>query len=121
MHDHVRPQAPEIMEQIEGEAVVVVDQDDHGRPFSCPLKVLDAGLEGVKERPYCPRRAVLANRLASSAARKSAFALSTHSCCSDFGLESATMPAPACTYIIPSLIRAVRSTMQLSSSPAAEK
>src|SRR5215510_2091441 len=70
---------------------------------------------------YCPLRAALAKRLASSAARNNALALSTHSCCSDFGLESATMPAPACTYITPSLIRAVRRTMQLSSSPAAEK
>src|SRR5262245_58142006 len=70
---------------------------------------------------YCARRAALAKRLASSAARNSAFALSTHSCCSDLGLESATMPAPACTYILPSLMSAVRRTMQLSSSPAAEK
>ena len=31
------------------------------------------------------------------------------------------MPAPACTYMVPSLISAVRSTMQLSISPAAEK
>src|SRR5262245_47052331 len=80
---------------------------------SCPAR---RGLHG-----YCPRRAALANRLASSAARNSALALSTHSCCSNLGLESATMPAPAWTYIVPSLINAVRSTMQLSSSPAAEK
>src|SRR5215831_4830601 len=69
----------------------------------------------------CPRQVALAKRFASSAARNSALALSTHSCCSDLGLESATMPAPACTYMVPSLISAVRSTMQLSSSPAAEK
>ena len=38
MHDDVRPQPAEIVEEVEGEAVVVVDQDDHA--FSCPLKVL---------------------------------------------------------------------------------
>src|SRR5262249_17861139 len=35
--DDVRPQPAEIMVQVEGEAVVVVDQDDHSRPFSRPL------------------------------------------------------------------------------------
>ena len=30
MHDDVRPQPAEIVEQVEGEAVVIVDQDDHG-------------------------------------------------------------------------------------------
>ncbi len=29
MHDHLRPQLPQVVEEIEGEAVVVVDQDDH--------------------------------------------------------------------------------------------
>src|SRR5262249_32626547 len=72
-------------------------------------------------KTWLPRYDALANRFASSAARNSALALSTHSCCSDFGLESATMPAPAWTYILPLRISAVRSTMQLSSSPAAEK
>ena len=42
MHDDLRPQSTEIVEQVEGEAVVIVDQNDHARPFSCPLKVLDA-------------------------------------------------------------------------------
>ncbi len=46
---------------------------------------------------YCPRCAWLAKRRASSAARKTPAALAMHSCCSDSGFESATMPAPACT------------------------
>src|SRR5262249_31454577 len=36
--DDVCPQPAEIMVQVEGEAVVVVDQDDHSRPFSRPLE-----------------------------------------------------------------------------------
>src|SRR5580700_4151630 len=70
---------------------------------------------------HWPRPAALAKRRASSAARNSALALSTHSCCSRAGSESATIPAPAWTYMVPSLIRAVRRTMQVSISPAAEK
>src|SRR3974390_1372917 len=70
---------------------------------------------------YCPLPAALANLCASSAARNNALALLTHSCCSLSGWESATIPAPAWTYILPSLMRAVGSTMQLSMSPAAEK
>ena len=30
MHDDVRPQPAQIMDQVEGEAVVIVDQNDHG-------------------------------------------------------------------------------------------
>src|SRR6185312_11197629 len=74
-----------------------------------------------RRRPYCPRLLVLAKRRASSAARKRALALFTHSCCSACGLLSATMPAPACTYMVPFFTSAVRSTMQVSMSPAAEK
>jgi len=62
-----------------------------------------------------------ANRTASSAALNSARALLTHSACSRSGTESATMPAPALTYIVPSLTTEVLSTMQLSISPPAEK
>jgi hypothetical protein len=61
------------------------------------------------------------NLAASSAATNRARALFSHSFCSSSGLESATMPAPACTCILPSLMSAVRSTMQLSMSPEAEK
>jgi hypothetical protein len=30
MHDDVRPQPAKVVEQVEGEAVIVVDQNDHG-------------------------------------------------------------------------------------------
>jgi hypothetical protein len=33
MHDNVGPQPAKIMEKVEGEAVVVVDQDDHVSPL----------------------------------------------------------------------------------------
>ncbi len=42
MHSHVRSEPAQVMEQVEGEAVVIVDQQDHGPPFCCVLKVLDA-------------------------------------------------------------------------------
>jgi hypothetical protein len=29
VHDHIHPQPAQVVEQVEGEAVVVVDQDDH--------------------------------------------------------------------------------------------
>src|SRR5690348_1659726 len=70
---------------------------------------------------HLPCRPALANRFASSAARNSALALLMHSCCSNSGSESATTPAPAWTYMTPSLIKAVRSTMQESISSPAEK
>jgi hypothetical protein len=34
MHDNVRPQLAEIMDEVESEAVVVIDQDDHDAPFA---------------------------------------------------------------------------------------
>jgi hypothetical protein len=42
MHGNIGPEPAQIMEQVEGKAVVIVDQQDHGRPFWCVLKVLDA-------------------------------------------------------------------------------
>jgi hypothetical protein len=37
MHTHLRPEIPEEVDQVEGEAVVVVDEDDHpGRCFLLP-------------------------------------------------------------------------------------
>src|SRR5262245_39357059 len=98
MDDRLGAEIPQEMIQVPGEAVVVVDEDDH-----CPLPA----------RP--------AKRTASSAARNSAFALLTHSMCSDLGTLSATRPAPACTYILPSLTMAVLSMMHVSMSPSAEK
>src|SRR6266481_1882374 len=97
-----------------------------GRLFAIDFGVHVVAL--VCSRPACLHRRGkqpwlrnFSNRTKDTAARNSALALSTHSCCSNLGLESATIPAPAWTYIMPSLINAVRSTMQLSSSPAAEK
>src|SRR4029078_4813005 len=122
MHGDVRSKPSQIMEEIEGEAVVVVDEDDHVPPC---LQGFTVGLGEGQGAPcsggYWPRLAALANRRASSAARNKAFALLMHSCCSKSGLLSATMPAPACTYILPSFTSAVRSAMQVSISPAAEK
>src|SRR5205085_7451354 len=98
MDDRLDAEIAEKMIKIEGEAVIIVDEDDHW-----PLPA----------RP--------AKRTASSAARNSAFALLMHSMCSLSGMLSATTPAPACTYILPSLTIAVLSTMQVSMSPSQEK
>src|SRR5665213_612119 len=91
-------------------------------PFVVVAMIVTHGLAPLSSSIYhCPRLTALAKRRASSAARNRALALLMHSCCSLSGFESATMPAPACTYILPSLTSAVRSTMQVSISPAAEK
>src|SRR5512144_86102 len=107
MHGDVRSKPSQIVEEIEGEAVVIVDEDDHVSPC---LQGFTVGLgEGQGARcggGYWPRLAALANRRASSAARNKAFALLMHSCCSKSGLLSATIPAPACTYILPSFTSA---------------
>src|SRR5512139_1989278 len=122
MHGNVGLQPCQIMEEVEGEAVVIVDEDDHVPPCCQGFTVgPEGGQAACFGGGYWPRLAALAKRRASSAARNSAFALLMHSCCSKSGSLSATMPAPACTYILPSLINAVRSTMHVSISPAAEK
>src|SRR5690606_7029354 len=58
---------------------------------------------------------------AERAAANSARALLTHSRCSDWASESATMPAPAWTCMTPSLINAVLRAMQVSTFPSAAK
>src|SRR5262245_39686588 len=122
MDDHVRPQPSQIVEEVEGEAVIVVDQDNHVPPLCQGFTVPPQGGQAVGFcAGYWPRLAALAKRRASSAARNKAFALLMHSCCSKSGSLSATMPAPAWTYMVPSLIRAVRKTMHVSISPPAEK
>ena len=56
MNDDIRPQPAQIVEQVEGEAVVIVDQDDH--VLLALLKVLDAGAgTGQARRPRPSRRA----------------------------------------------------------------
>jgi hypothetical protein len=42
MHDNVRAQPAEIMDEVEGEAVVIVDQDEHGAPY-LPVFVAGSG------------------------------------------------------------------------------
>ncbi len=58
------------------------------------------------------------SRLAVWTARSTAAALLRHSLSSATGSESATTPAPACTYAVPSRSRAVRMAMAVSESPA---
>ena len=57
-------------------------------------------------------------RFAVCTARRTAAALFRHSVSSATGSESATMPAPAWTYAVPSRSRAVRMAMAVSESPA---
>src|SRR5690606_23025382 len=102
----------QVMDEVPGEAVVIVDDKDHGALFS----------EGRRNRiVYWPKPASLACTTASRAAANRAPALASHSRRSAAGSESATMPAPAWTCIIPSFTTAVRSTMQLSIDPSGEK
>lgn len=58
------------------------------------------------------------SRLAVCTARSTAAALLRHSVSSATGSESATTPAPAWTYAVPSRSRAVRMAMAVSESPA---
>lgn len=58
------------------------------------------------------------SRLAVWTARSTAAALLRHSVSSATGSESATTPAPAWTYAVPSRSRAVRMAMAVSESPA---
>src|SRR5262249_46857652 len=83
---HLRPELGEEVHEVVGEAVVVVDDEDH--PAS-----------------------------ASSIARSSAASLLRHSSCSAAGSESATMPAPACRWAMPSVSTIVRIVMHVSRSP----
>ena len=93
---HLGPQLAEVLDQVVGEAVVVVDHDDpwHRRPYQS----LSAA--------------------ATSMARKSAAALFWVSSYSAAGTESATIPAPACTWAIPSWQTTVRIVMQVSRLPS---
>ncbi len=65
-----------------------------------------------------PERAVYRSPDAIRTARSTAAALLRHSVSSETGSESATTPAPACTYAVPSRSRAVRMAMAVSESPA---
>ena len=75
-HDaHVLPQLAEVLHEVVGERVVVVDHEQH--------------------QLLAPRGAARARDL--DGARRTARALLTHSSYSAPGSLSATMPAPACT------------------------
>ena len=74
-HRHLRAQPTQIMDQVEGEAVVIVDQDDHGAPFSLPVRGLRRGFRGGQANcanGYCPRprRACEAPRLLGGAEQR---------------------------------------------------
>src|SRR4030095_16694853 len=88
-HADVRAQLREVLHEVVGEGVVVVDHQD-ARHHSCS-----------------------AMRSAWTAER----ALLTHSRCSASGSESATMPAPACTKARPSRITTVRIAIAVSMPP----
>src|SRR4030095_11747764 len=86
---HLSTELAEVLHKVVGKGVVVVDDEDH-------------------DRPAC----------ASSRARMTALALSRVSSYSAAGFESATIPAPACTYARPFSITTVRIVMQKSRLPA---
>ena len=63
MHDDVRPQLAQVVDEVEGEAVVVVDQDDHppGQRFRAVLRGRREGVKrgaaGPEHSPSWPRSA----------------------------------------------------------------
>ena len=85
----------ELLQQVRevvGERVVVVDEQDLHRAASARLSAVS-----------------------------SAASLRRHSSCSACGLESATMPAPACRYATPSASTIVRIAMHVSSEPSGRR
>src|SRR5262245_17855490 len=63
MHDDIRPKPSQIVEEIEGEAVVIVDEDDHVPPCFQGFTVAPKGGQAARcGGGYWPRLAVLANR-----------------------------------------------------------
>src|SRR4051812_13535332 len=88
-HADLRAQLAQILHEVVGKRIVVVDDENHYKP-AC----------------------------ASSSARITARALSRVSSYSAAGFESATMPAPAWTYACPSSMSTVRMVMQKSRLPA---
>src|SRR5207247_7699169 len=83
-HEHLRPELLEEVDEVVGERVVVIDQQDH--------------------------RSASASVIAVS----SAASFRRHSSCSAAGSESATMPAPACRWATPSRRTTVRIAMHVS-------
>src|SRR5580765_1477298 len=91
-HPHLGPELAQVLRQVVSERVVVVDQRDHAASASFSLE-------------------------ASSAAFSSARALCWVSSHSARGSESATMPAAAWAWSLPSFSTAVRIAMATSMSP----
>src|SRR6185503_19575757 len=102
-HPHLGPELAEILHEVIGERIVVVD-DEHHHESAMPSAISHQPCQ----RPCC----------ASSSARSRAFALSRVSSNSAAGFESMTIPAPACTNAFPFDMITVRIAMQKSRFPA---
>ena len=88
---HLRPQLAEVLDEVVGEGVVVVEDEDPHAHSGCWQ--------------------------ASEIARIAAWALATDSSYSNAGWASATVPPPACTWATPSLTTTVRMWIAVSRSP----
>src|SRR6185503_14787492 len=98
-HAHVRAQLAEVLHEVEGKRIVVVDDQHHDANIRLILLI---------QIPRVRRSPDHLTASASSAARSSARALCWVSSHSERGSESATMPAAACTCRRRSLTTAVR-------------
>src|SRR5207244_11774264 len=116
-HLHRRPQLAQVLVEVVGERVVVIEQQDHRAP---PLSNAECGVRNAESRGLSPARRVSLSSLfriphsafricsASSIARSAAPSLWKHSWYSASGWLSATMPAPACIATLPSRTIIVR-------------
>src|SRR5690242_7431502 len=108
---HLTAQLAEILRQIKGERIVVVEQQNHLRFFR----------DFFLLRLTPPAVSLFPSLCAASRAVNSALALLTLSWNSPSGVESATIPPPACTCATPFFTTIVRSAMQESRLPARSK
>ena len=111
-HAHVLAQFTEVLDQVVGKRVVVVDHQQHF--------FLQAGRRAARGGHWGRRASQMGSSRpcwTCSAARSTARALASVSAHSASGLESATMPAAACTYSVPSLMTPVRMAIATSISP----
>src|SRR6266849_395701 len=99
MHLNLATQLAQILRQVVGKRVVVVQQQNHLFLFA-------------RESDPAPELC------AASSDLKSAFDLFTDSSNSPRGVESATIPPPACTWATPFLMTMVRNAMHESRFPA---